>query len=206
MKNKLLIGLALALPITIQSAALADTLNLQQAPTGADVAAKVHQAKDRLGTAKVRLSIAKKQVIAAKARLKACEAEFKAAKANHHSCNLQHKAHKLSESSGLPAITNAQVEDSKQRSLAQKLTKSVRPAAVTKTKDVDLSKTRIRQVDFNAPNYDSQVKSNSHSSYVPKRKYLPLKKATKSQAPLTNAGTGLVATSGNSLEQPPIVP
>ena len=206
MKNKLAIGLALALPITIQSAAMADTLNLQQAPTGADVAAKVHQAKDRLETAKVRLSIAKKQVVAAKARLKACEAEFKAAKANHHSCELQHQAHKLSESSGLPAITNAQVEENKQRSLAQKLTNTVRPAKDSKVKEVDLSKTRIRQVDFNAPNYENQVKSNSHSSYVPKRKYLPLKKATTSQAQLTNTGTGLVATSGNNLEQPPIVP
>lgn len=198
MKNTILLGLAVALPLSMQST-FANTLNVQ-GPTTADVAAQVHAAKDRLSTAKVRLEIAKKQVVASKARLKAAEAEFRAAKANHQARNLQHEAHKLSESSGLPAISNSLIEENKQRSLASKFVKkpAAKPAK-TSTSSVDLSNTRIRQVDFNAPGYDKQVKDNTapHSSYAPSRKL-----STGGNA----VGTGLVATSSATLEQPPIVP
>ncbi|MCA9816484.1 MAG: hypothetical protein R3C24_03535 [Cyanobacteriota/Melainabacteria group bacterium] len=213
MKKALLIGLSVALPLSLQSVCLADTLNVESSTTEADVAAQVHAAKDRLETAKVRLEIAKKQVVASKARLKAAESEYKAAQANSEARNLQHEAFKLSESSGLPAITNTQIEESKQRSLASRflkkpaageevVTPEVAPEApaVTPAAPVDLSNTRIQQVDFNAPGYEkpaqeSSVPSVPHSSYVPSQKL----------STGNDMGTGLVANSP-SLEQPPIVP
>lgn len=202
MKNALLLGLAVALPLSMQSAAMADTLNVD-APSEADVASQVHAAKDRMSTAKVRLDIAKKQVIAAKARLKAAESEFKASKANHEARNLQHEAYKLSESSGLPAISNSLIEENKQRSLASKLIKKApakTEAIEQQANPVDLTNTRIQQVDFNAPApaFESQVSDPDvpHSSYAPSRKL------STSQ---NDVGTGLVANSP-SLEQPPIVP
>ncbi len=204
-KNTVLIGLSLALPLSMQAVCQANTLNVDS-PSAADVAAQVHAAKDRLETAKVRLEIAKKQVTASKARLKAAEAEFKAAKANHEARNLSHEAYKLSESSGLPAITNTLIEENKQRSLASRFVKkpnkkqdAVGPAAPTSSQAVDLSDTRIHPVDFNAPGFENKQVNDPavpHSSFVPKQR------VSTSQS---DVGTGLVANSPG-LEQPPIVP
>lgn len=220
MKNTLFVGLALALPLSLstQNVSLADTLNVD-GPTAADVAAQVHAAKDRLSTSKVRLSIAKKQVIAAKARLKAAEAEFRAAKANHSARNLQHEAHKLAESSGLPAITNSLIEQNKTRSLASKAVENLEKKEVKPEvpKAMDLSQTRIQQVDFNAPAYKNPASNTStpvtpHSSSVVPSGNLstgarPVMPSPRVSAVSTvSTGTGLVANTPTALEQPPLVP
>ena len=116
------------------------------------------------------------------------------------------EAYKLSESSGLPAITNTLIEENKQRSLASRFVKkptkqqdAVAPAATTSSQAVDLSDTRIHPVDFNAPGFENKQVNDPavpHSSFVPKQR------VSTSQS---DVGTGLVANSPG-LEQPPIVP
>ncbi len=131
------------LPIDPAAAPAAPAVNTEAA---------IDQAKDRLDKAKVRLDIAQKQVEAAKARLKAADAEFKAAKANFDAKNLENQAKKLSDASGLPEITEGQIQQSRTKSLANVFTfgkeKKDKDAAV------DLSKTRLKQVDFNAQPFD----------------------------------------------------
>lgn len=138
--------LALSLPIAVQSTAFA-----QDTVPGTDTQANIDAAKDRLDKAKVKFEIAGKQVEAAKARLKAADAEFKAAKANFDARNLDHQAKKLSDASGLPEITEGQIEQNRNKALASKEvepTKEVTPPAAPAT-PVDLSQTRLKQADFN---------------------------------------------------------
>jgi len=210
-----LFSLALALPVTLQ-AAKADTLNVSQPTTETAVAAQVHEAKDRLETARVRLDIAKKQVDAAKARLKAAEAEFKAARANHEARNLQHEAFKLSESSGLPAITDQLIEENRNRSVAskfpfvgvkqEKLNEQAQKQEVVEpqaqAEPVDLSETRIQQVDFNA-----QPLNQSESTSEP-QSLKPNFRAGQQVGDATTVAPGLVATGPLSTvsAEPPIVP
>lgn len=140
--------LALSLPVAVQSSAFAQDTTV---PAGTDTQANIDSAKDRLDKAKVRFEIAQKQVEAAKARLKAADAEFKAAKANFEARNLDHQAKKLSDASGLPEITEGQIEQNRTKALASKEvepTKEVTPPAAPAT-PVDLSQTRLKQADFN---------------------------------------------------------
>lgn len=145
--------LALSLPIAVQGAASAQDNLVPGATTGTDTQANIDLAKDRLDKAKVRFEIAQKQVDAAKARLKAADAEFKAAKANFEARNLDHQAKKLSDASGLPEITEGQIEQNRSKAIASKEVEPVKEevtAPVAPAAPVDLSKTRLNQVDFNA--------------------------------------------------------
>lgn len=210
-------GLALALPLTLQSQCKADTLNVSQAqpqiqsqPTELDIAAQVHDAKDRLETAKIRLDIAKKQVEASKARQKAAEAEFKAAKANHEARNLEHQAQKLSESSGLPAISEQLIEENRNHAVASKFPfmgakqeKVEEQAEPKEQKPVDLSETRIQQVDFNAQPFDKSngEPQSQQPGFRSGQKVSSIDDSSMTQA--TTVAPGLVATGST---EPPIVP
>jgi hypothetical protein len=147
---------ALSLPVAAQGSAFAQDNLVPSASNGTDTQANIDQAKERLDKAKIRFEISQKQVDAAKARLKAADAEFKAAKANFEARNLDHQAKKLSDASGLPEITEGQIEQNRNKAIASKeveavkeestpvVTPSAPPAAV------DLSQTRLNnQVDFN---------------------------------------------------------
>src|SRR5262249_15773271 len=120
-------------------------------PASNDIEAQMDQAKDRLEKARVRLEIAQKQVEAAKARLKAAESEFKAAKANNEAKNLENTAKKLSDASGLPEITEGQIQEGRKKSTAKKLNPF---KSDEKAIPADLSKTRLKSVDFNAQPFD----------------------------------------------------
>lgn len=142
--------LALSLPLAVQGTAFAQD-NLVPS-TGTDTQANIDHAKERLDKAKVKFEIAQKQVEAAKARLKAADAEFKAAKSNFEARNLDHQAKKLSDASGLPEISEGQIEQNRTKALASKEVETVKevttPAAPATP--VDLSQTRLKHFDFNA--------------------------------------------------------
>lgn len=147
MKLRNLAALVVAMSLPLAAASAQDNLF----PMGTDTQANIEAAKDRLDKARVRLEISQKQVDAAKARLKAADAEFKAARANHDARNLEHRAKKLSDASGLPEITEGQIEQNRTRSLALKEPEADKEAAqVAPAAPVDLSQTRLQQVDFNA--------------------------------------------------------
>ncbi|MBX9667810.1 MAG: hypothetical protein K2X93_09345 [Candidatus Obscuribacterales bacterium] len=197
-----LAAFALSIPLAFQGACLAQESNLTpvngQAVT--DTQANIDMAKDRLEKSKVRLEIAQKQVDAAKARLKAADAEFKAAKANHDARTLDHQAKKLSDASGLPEISEGQIEQGRTKSLALKEVEQSKEATpVVPAAPIDLSKTRLQQVDFNAqPEGDTSAPAPSPESAVP----APDKQASMLDG--FHAATPRVAAT--STEQPPIVP
>jgi len=197
------LALAISLPIAVQSSAFAQDI-ADLAGVNTDTQGNINLAKDRLEKAKVRLDIANKQVDAAKARLKAADAEHKAAKANLETKNLEHQAKKLSDASGLPEITEGQIERGRSRQLAEKVAeppKEEPAAAPVPTAPVDLSNTRL---DFNA-----QPEGEHQAPVAPPAEAAP--PAPDKQAivePAYNvAPPQVAATSAPTVtEQPPIVP
>lgn len=189
------LALAIALPIAFQSSSMAQ----ESLVPGTDTQANIETAKDRLDKAKVRLDIANKQVEAAKARLKAADAEFKAAKANLDSRNLEHQAKKLSDASGLPEITEGQIERGRTKALAEKVAEPAKTdAAATPASPVDLSNTRL---DFNAqPEGNQPVPGAAPSAEPQSEAPNPDKQAIVE--PAYNMAPPQVAAT----EQPPIVP
>ncbi len=195
-----LAAFALSLPLAFQATCLAQESNLTpiNGQTQTDTQSNIDSAKERLEKAKVRLEIAQKQVNAAKARLKAADAEFKAAKANHDARNLEHQAKKLSDASGLPEISEGQIEQNRTKSLALKEVEPAKEAAPGQP--VDLSKTRLQQVDFNAqPEGETPAPAPSPESTLP---------TPDKQAALLESGFRAVTprVAATSTEQPPIVP
>jgi hypothetical protein len=192
------LALAIALPIAFQSSSLAQ----ENLVPGTDTQANIDAAKDRLDKAKVRLEISSKQVEAAKARLKAADAEFKAAKANHDARTLEHQAKKLSDASGLPEITEGQIERGRTKAIAEKV---VVPAQeeTTAPAPVDLSKTRL---DFNAqPEGEQPAPAAAPTETAPEAPN-PDKQAIVDPA-YNVAPPQVAATSAPTVtEQPPIVP
>lgn len=187
------LALAFALPIAFQSSSMAQ----ESLVPGTDTQANIDSAKDRLDKAKVRLDIANKQVEAAKARLKAADAEFKAAKANLDSRNLEHHAKKLSDASGLPEITEGQIERGRTKAIAEKVVEPAKtetaPAA-----PLDLSNTRL---DFNAQPDNAQPVPGAAPAVEPQSEAPSQDKEASAQPVYTMAPTQVAAT-----EQPAIVP
>jgi hypothetical protein len=212
-----LLVLALSLPVAVHGSAFAQDNLTPSASTGTDTQANIDLAKDRLDKAKVRFEISQKQVDAAKARLKAADAEFKAAKANFDARNLDHQAKKLSDASGLPDITEGQIEQNRNRSLASKEVEAVKEevaapaAAPVTTAPVDLSQTRLNQLDFNG-----QPEGNSGAPVArPVTSPAPASTDVQSDVPTpakqalidVNAPQVAATTSAPMVsDQPPIVP
>jgi hypothetical protein len=166
---------------------------------GTDTQANIDSAKDRLDKAKVRLDIANKQVEAAKARLKAADAEFKAAKANLDSRNLEHHAKKLSDASGLPEITEGQIERGRTKAIAEKVAEPAKDEApAAPAAPVDLSNTRL---DFNAQPDNAQPVPGATPAGEPQSEAPSHDKQAVVQPVYTMAPTQVAAT-----EQPAIVP
>lgn len=187
------LALAISLPIALHTSAMAQE-NLEP---GTDTRSNIEAAKDRLDKAKVRLDIAGKQVEAAKARLKAADAEYKAAKANHDARNLEHQAKKLSDASGLPEITEGQIERTRTKAIAEKV---VEPAKEAPQAPVDLSGTRL---DFNAqPEGEHSGMPATEAPVAPAPETAPSPDKQASVEPAYNMAPPQVAAT----EQPPIVP
>ncbi|MDZ4837801.1 MAG: hypothetical protein SGJ27_28800 [Candidatus Melainabacteria bacterium] len=198
--------LALSLPVAVQGSAIAqDNLVLS---TGTDTQANIDQAKERLDKAKIRFEISQKQVDAARARLKAADAELKAAKANSDARALDHQAKQLSDASGLPEITEGQIEQnqnqnrakalaSKEIEAAKEVAPVVTPAAPATP--VDMYETRLKQTDFNNQQPESDgapvpaAPANSNSNDVQSSGHVPQKQAlfdsTFNQVAATSAPT-----------------
>jgi hypothetical protein len=207
----LALALAASVPVTSTISAWAQDLSPGANAPATDTQANIDVAKDRMEKAKVRLDIAHKQVDAAKARLKAADAEFKAARATFEARNLEHHARKLSDASGLPEISEGQIEQGRTRSLALK-----QPAAETSKEEsaaqpVDLSKTRLKQVDFNAQPAEAESVPAQAAPQESAPAPNPDKQAQVDSGfggglPLAAAPPQVAATAPASTEQPPIVP
>lgn len=189
------LALAIALPIAFQSSSMAQ----ESLVPGTDTQANIETAKDRLDKAKVRLDIANKQVEAAKARLKAADAEFKAAKANLDSRNLEHQAKKLSDASGLPEITEGQIERGRTKALAEKVAEPAKTDAAAPANPVDLSNTRL---DFNAQPEGNQPVPGAAPATGEPQSEVPAPDKQAVVEPAYNMAPPQVAAT----EQPPIVP
>lgn len=196
-KALLSIALAMSFPVTT-----ALSVNAQISPSG--VASPLDAAKERLEKAKVRLDIARKQVDASRARLKAAEAEFKAAKAHHEAKELADKAAQLSDESGLPAITENMI-NSNRRQIAINEKPKKEAAPKQQAAPVDLSGTRLNQVDFNAQPATGQPQRIRHQSYnMDSVNLRPTLTASAAPAAVVPASTNVGSSA--AVEQPSFVP
>lgn len=217
--------LALAISVPVGTPAMAQETNITPAnePANVDMEIQIDQAKDRLDKAKVRLDIAKKQVEAARARMKAAEAEFKAATANHDAKHMENQAKKLSDASGLPEISEGQIQQTRTKTLATSFSNLMKgkdaknqpaavaapvPAAPVEQPAVDLSKTRLKGVDFNAQPMDQSAPAPQATPDNPPAQEAPNpdKQAAVESAPAPQAGLMAASQPVNFNEQPPIVP
>jgi len=128
----------------------------------------------RVDQAKIKLDQARGQLGAARAMLKAAEAEYKAARADKDALAARTEARKLADASGLkddgvlPVQPTAAMTFGTNR-LYPATTSPTAPAPTATTPD--LSKTRIQQADFNAPQKDDQdlTKANIDGAATPLR-------------------------------------